>query len=172
MAPIEKQIKGGDAQVKVRNPVNSALLSLVTFGIYGLFWWYYVNKEMADLGKARGTTELGENPTNSALALFPGGFIIVPAIITMLNTPKRIVAAQRGAGVPDQQQGNDILLFVLFFFLFPVGIYLAQQELNKVWETETDGGSGGGALPEASQAPAAEGHPANPAVPQTPPDAN
>ncbi|MBA2504361.1 MAG: DUF4234 domain-containing protein [Thermoleophilaceae bacterium] len=172
MAPIETKVKGGDAQVKVRNPVNSALLSVVTFGIYGIFWWYYANKELAGLGRARSNPELGDNPTMSVLALIPGGFVVIPAIITMLNTPKRIAAAQRQAGVPEAQGINAILVFVLFLFLFPVGIYLAQQELNKVWDVEAENGSGGaaGTLP-AADASAAEGHPANPAVPQTPPEA-
>lgn len=169
MAPIESKIKGGNTHVKVRNPVNSALLSLVTGGIYGIFWWYYANKEMVGLGQARGNSELGDNPTNSVLALIPGGFVIIPAIMTMLNTPKRIAAAQRQAGIPEAQGINPVLATVLFLFLFPVGIYIAQQELNKVWEIETEGGSGGGGEIAAADSSAAEGHPANPAVPQTPP---
>jgi hypothetical protein len=29
-----------------------------------IFWWYYINREMADYGRARGTKELGDDPGN------------------------------------------------------------------------------------------------------------
>src|SRR5215210_6912539 len=70
MAAPEVQLKNGDARVKIRNPVTCLILDIVTLGIYGLFWWYYTNRELADLGRARGTDELGDNPTNSVLALW------------------------------------------------------------------------------------------------------
>src|SRR5215210_1853169 len=102
MAAPEVQIKNGDARIKIRNPVTTLILDIVTLGIYGLFWWYYANREMADLGRARGTTELGTNPTNSVLALVPGGLIIVPAIMTIINTGRRIKTAQQMAGKPEE----------------------------------------------------------------------
>jgi hypothetical protein len=55
-----------------------AIVSIVTPGIYVLFWWYFVNREMADYGRARDTKELGDNPTLSLLALMPGAFVVVP----------------------------------------------------------------------------------------------
>jgi hypothetical protein len=39
--------------------------------IYHLVWWYRINCELRDFGAARGQ-DLGQNPTNSVLALFPG----------------------------------------------------------------------------------------------------
>jgi hypothetical protein len=136
MAAPEVQIKNGDARIKIRNPVTTLLLDLVTLGIYGLFWWYYVNREMADLGRARGTSELGENPTNSVLALFPGGFIIVPAIITIINTGKRIKAGQGIAG--RQQEMNEWIGLVLMLVFAPVALWYYQEQLNKVWESEAE----------------------------------
>ena len=68
---------------KIRGPVTVVILSVVTLGIYVLFWWYFVNREMADYGRARGTNELGDNPTKSLLALMPGSLVVVPAIWTM-----------------------------------------------------------------------------------------
>src|SRR6266508_1456512 len=62
---------------KIRGPITVAILSIVTLGIYVLFWWYFVNREMADYGRARGTKELGDSPTKSLLALFPGGLFLV-----------------------------------------------------------------------------------------------
>ena len=34
-------------------------LAIITFGIYGIFWYYYANKELAEIGKAHNTDELG-----------------------------------------------------------------------------------------------------------------
>jgi hypothetical protein len=136
LAAPEATIKGGDARVTLRNPVNSAIFDLITLGIYGLYWYYQVNREMADLGRARGTTELGENPTNSLLALIPGGFVIVPAVISMWNACKRVMAAQRLAGQA-QPQLNNVAAFALLLLVAPVGIWYIQSELNKVWASET-----------------------------------
>ena len=132
----EATIRGADARVKLRNPLTSGLLDLITVGIYGIYWYYQVHREMADLGRARGTAELGENPTNSLLALMPGAFVLVPAVITLWNAGKRGQAAQRLAGQAEPQL-NNVLAFVLLLLLAPVGIWYFQSELNKVWQAET-----------------------------------
>jgi hypothetical protein len=95
---------------KVRNPIVVAILSFVTLGIYGIFWWYYINREMADYGRALGTEELGDDPATSTLALFPGGLVVVPAIWTAVTTFQRTQAAQRRTG---QTPLNGWLAFVL-----------------------------------------------------------
>lgn len=74
----EVQING-TGTAKMRDPVGVAALSLITFGIYTIYWWYQMNREMVDLGRARNDPQgLGDNPTLSLLAFFPGAFIIVP----------------------------------------------------------------------------------------------
>jgi hypothetical protein len=164
MAVEERQIKGGDATVKVRNPVNSALIDVVTIGIYGFYWYYQVNKELAALGRARGTEDLGTKPMNSFWAIMPGFFVLVPFLISGYNTGERVQAAQRGSGTGESI--NPIVAIVLMFFFFPIGIFYTQQELNKVWAAETEGGSGGGeSLPSGPEEPA----PAEQQQPQTPP---
>ena len=70
--------------MKVRSPWAAALLPIITLGIYHLVWWYRMNKELKEYGEAKGY-DLGQNPTNSVLALFPGGIIIIPALITYWN---------------------------------------------------------------------------------------
>jgi len=50
-------------RAKLRNPLGVVGLSLITLGIYYFFWWYFINREMRDLGRARGTV-LGQNPGN------------------------------------------------------------------------------------------------------------
>lgn len=158
MAPPEISVGGETA--KIRNPVNTALLSLIPF--YGLFWYFYINKELAALGRARGTDELGDNPTNSALALFPGGIVLVPAVISMYNSGERIQAAQRHT--VGNETANSALLCVALLILFPVGAFLAQQELNRVWESLQGGGQLPGG-PPAGEAAAPAAEPAEPAAP-------
>ena len=63
----ELQIAGAGATAKVRSPVAVAILTVVTLGIYLLFWWYFINRELADYGRAKGTAELGDSPGKSTL---------------------------------------------------------------------------------------------------------
>jgi hypothetical protein len=170
MAAPEVRIRNGDAMVKIRNPVTSALLPFVTFGIYGIFWYYYINRELADLGRNRGTNELGDSPGTSVLAVTLGALVIVPAILSYVGTAKRVEAAQRYANRPEPMSVG--LAVVLLILLGPVGIWYIQNELNKVWETEAEPAPGEpGALPgESTEAPPA-GAPgeAQPAERQQPP---
>jgi hypothetical protein len=165
MAAPEVPLKTGGANVKLRNPVTVLLLDLVTIGIYGLFWWYYVNREMADLGRAKGTSELGENPTNSVLAIFPGALIIVPAIITMINTGKRVKAGQRLSG--QREEANEWIGLLLLLVFAPVGLWYLQEQLNKVWEVEAEAPAlePGAARPAQPPPPPPTGEPAQPAPP-------
>ena len=45
-------IPGAEKPAKVRSLFTPALLPLVTFAIYFVFWWYFINRELADYGKA------------------------------------------------------------------------------------------------------------------------
>src|SRR2546425_5989788 len=93
----ELLIRDTQDRVKLRSPWAVALLPIVTLGIYGLVWWYRVNRELRDYGRATGY-DLGQSPTNSVLALFPGGLVIVPALVTYWRGTKRIQGASRVAG--------------------------------------------------------------------------
>jgi hypothetical protein len=119
---------------KIRGPITVAILSIVTLGIYVLFWWYFVNREMADHGRSRGAKELGDNPTKSLLALFPGGLIVVPAIWTMVTTFQRVQTAQRLHG---QTPINGWLGFVLYLVFSPALFGYMQSGLNSAWRAIT-----------------------------------
>jgi hypothetical protein len=127
------QIPGSNAQAWIRNPIAVAIFAIITLGIYVLFWWYSANREMMDYGRAKGTTELGDNPTKSLLAVFPGALIIVPAIWTTVTTFKRVQAAQRIAG---QEPINGWLGFVLYLVFSPAYVAYMQSGLNSVWEAQ------------------------------------
>ncbi len=93
----ELQLRGSEHRVKLRSPWAVALLSIVTFSIYQLVWWYHINRELRDLGRARGS-DLGEDPTSSLLALFPGALVVVPLVVSYWRGTKRTQAAARIAG--------------------------------------------------------------------------
>jgi heme A synthase len=131
-------IEGASTTAKPRHPVAVALLSLVPF--YILFWWYGVNREMADYGRAKGTSELGDSPLTSALALFPGSLIVVPAIWTTITTFKRIQAAQRIAGETPLNGWIGLLLYIV---LTPAYYGYMQSGLNGVWRRQPSAETGG-----------------------------
>ncbi|HEY2055784.1 MAG TPA: DUF4234 domain-containing protein [Solirubrobacterales bacterium] len=123
--------------MKVRNPWAVALLPFITFGIYHLVWWFRVNKEMKAFGESRGY-DLGRNPTNSLLALFPGGLIIVPALITYWNGTKRV---QGTSALANREPVNGWIALVLYIFISPAMFAYLQVSLNHVWEQELGSGT-------------------------------
>jgi Zn-dependent protease with chaperone function len=130
----EVQIAGTPATAKIRSPWAAALLPIITLGIYALVWYYKINREMADLGRARGKTdELGDSPGKSLLAITVGALIIVPAVISIFNTGKRIQAAQRLTGIEPQM--NGWLAIIMGLLISPVLYAYEQSELNKVWRS-------------------------------------
>jgi hypothetical protein len=139
----ELQLKENQAPVKIRSPWAVALLPIITLGVYHFVWWYRINRELRDYGKAKGY-DLGQNPTNSLLALIPGGFIIVPALITYWNGTKRVQAAARLGG---REPANGWIALILYLFI-SVGFWAyIQVSLNDLWRTEADLLPGQGALP-------------------------
>jgi hypothetical protein len=135
----EMTIRGTQDPVKVRNPWAVALLPIVTLGIYHLVWWYRINRELRDYGYAK-EQNLGQNPTNSLLALFPGGLVIVPALITYWRGFRRVQAA---SGLAGKERANGWIALILYLLLpFALWAYI-QVSLNEIWEQDAD------ALPEA-----------------------
>ena len=129
----EIQIEGAGTTAKVRNIVAVAVLPIITLGIYLVVWWYRINRELADYGRATGTSELGDSPGKSTLALFPGALLIVPAIWTTVTTFKRVQAAQKLAG---QTPINGWLGLVLYVVISPAMYSYMQSGLNSVWKAQ------------------------------------
>jgi Domain of unknown function (DUF4234) len=161
----ELQLDGTGATAKIRNPLGVVALSIVTIGIYYIFWWYFINREMRDLGRAR-NRDLGQNPGQSVLAITLGALIIVPALVTLWRTSARIESSQEAVGIANRASGP--IIFILLLLIGPVGIWYAQSELNKVWEAQRSGGEG---LPQPEQQAAAQPTgtpPPPPAAPEAP----
>jgi Domain of unknown function (DUF4234) len=124
---------------KLRNPVVVGVLTFVTLGIYSIAWWYLVNSEMAEHGRARGRHDLGDDPALSTLAFFPGALVVVPAVWTTVTTFQRIQVAQR---LHRQVPVNGWLGLVLGLVLSPALFAYMQSGLNSAWTAAAAEGSG------------------------------
>ena len=109
---------------KVRRPFGVWLLTVVTLGIYGLYWWYRVNAELADFDP-----EIEVSPGLATVAL------VVPLanIVTVVRTGGRIGAVQQHATGASGCSGLLGLLLALVG-----GFHLAyyQAKLNALWESQ------------------------------------
>ena len=127
------QIPNAPSTAKIRNPLGVLGLGLITLGIYHVFWWYFINREMSDYGRANGV-DLGDNPVMSVLAITLGVFIIIPPFVSLWRTLRRIERAQNHA--LGSNNIGVILLFILTFIPL-VNLVVApvmQSNLNQVWE--------------------------------------
>jgi hypothetical protein len=130
----EIQIVGTRDRAKVRSPLGVVGLSLVTLGIYYVYWYFQVNNELSNLGESRGTDELGTAPTKSLLAMVPGFLLIIPPFVSLYHTCQRI---NRGQKLTGEDVGlNAPLAFVLSVLVGPVGLFLMQGSLNHIWENQ------------------------------------
>src|SRR3954453_11906898 len=106
-------LEGTTATAKIRNPFIAFLLVLVTLGIYYLVWYYKVNRELRDLGRATGEPErLGTSPLTSLPAVTIGLLLVVPPFVSWYGTFRRIRAAQEVSGV--DQHVSVALGFILY----------------------------------------------------------
>ena len=108
-------------------------MSLITLGVYHLFWYYFVNREMADYGRAH-KTDIGMSPGMSLVAITIGWFVIVPPFVSIFHTGQRMRLSQRVAGTPGGSPGLFFLLSIIPIANFFAPAYL-QSELNQVWRT-------------------------------------
>jgi hypothetical protein len=143
----ELEIRNSNERVKIRSPWAVALLPIITLGIYHLVWWYRIHQELRDYGRGKGY-DLGQNPTNSVLALFPGSLIVVPALITYWRGTKRV---QQAARVGGQQPLSGWIALILYVLLAPAFWAYLQVSLNELWRTEGCA-AGQAPLPEPADA--------------------
>ena len=129
---------GAAQPAKIRSPVAVAILTFVTILIYLFFWWYFINREMADYGKSRGVTELGDSPGKSTLAISLGLLVIVPAVWTIVTTFKRVQALQRLTG--ETTPINGWIGLILAVVIEPALFGYMQSGLNSSWRAVQAGG--------------------------------
>lgn len=111
---------------RVRSPLTEWLLTIVTLGVYGVVHHWLINRELRDFG-------VDVDPTKAALAMFPGGLVVVPYLVTVHRTGERIGVAQETIGLPPSVQPVVGTIASPFAALH---IPYLQSELNRAWRAE------------------------------------
>ena len=111
---------------KTRNPWGVFLLSFVSLGIYGLYWYWKINDEAR-----RYDSRIDVSPTVALLALVFGWIIIVPPFVSIYRTGARIAQAQESAQATERANGwIGLILAMVGSFQLPY----YQTQMNKVWD--------------------------------------
>jgi hypothetical protein len=128
-----KTVRG--AEVKLRRPWGTFGLTLLTFGVYYLFWYYRTNRELNAFGQSFGNPNpLRVTPGVALLAITLGSFLILPPFISSFRTFKRIRRAQELTGLPDPMSpGLAFALFLTGLIFLPVEMVYSQRHLNRLW---------------------------------------
>ena len=107
---------------KVRSFGVGLLLTVITFGLYFYFWYWFVNDELKDIGAANDDPNLASSsPGMSLLAVTLGSLLVIPMWLSYYNYGQRIRRAQTAVGVPDDERISPVLAFLL---LFPGGLLI------------------------------------------------
>jgi hypothetical protein len=100
--------------VKFRNPILVIIFSLITLGIYSLYWFYETSKELIELNKSN----------SNALLWLIGLFIPFVNLYVFWKYSKAVEQASDGSS-------SAILIFIVSLVFYPAAQYLVQSELNK-----------------------------------------
>jgi hypothetical protein len=107
---------GNGAAGKIRSFWVGFGLTVLTLGVYSLCWYYLVNDELKDVGIAKDDQNLAHSsPAWSVVAIFIGGWVLIPPFLSVYNYGQRIKRAQRLGGIPRAEQINPVTAFLLFF---------------------------------------------------------
>ena len=120
---------GATDPVKLRGPLWVGVLSLLTFGVYAIYWVYETAKHLRDYGRAH-DRDLGQRPEMTLLAMTAGWLVVVPPFVAMYRQARRIQQAQHLAGTPPM---NGWLAFVIYLVVAPAFFAYEQAQLNDAW---------------------------------------
>lgn len=123
-----------------RNPLGVLGLTIITFGIYGLYWFYKVNEEI--LGY---TGDQTISPSRSLLAVVPGFLLIVPPFIAYYNTANHVLDMQQRRGMSTQMSPALAVILALVVWI-GMAAYV-QEHLNRVWDAASGAGERRSELP-------------------------
>jgi hypothetical protein len=108
-----------------RSPFGVWALSMVTFGIYGLVWYYKINDEAR-----RYLRDETINPGVAVLAILFGWLIIVPPFVSMYRTGERILRMQERSGTAAT---ISPVVGLLLSFVFGLHYVYLQEQANRAW---------------------------------------
>src|SRR4029077_5718481 len=123
-----------------RNPLGVLGLTIITLGIYGLFWFYKANEEIL-----RYTGDQTISPSRSLLAVIPGFLLIVPPFIAYYTPSTPSVQMQERRGIQSQVSPALVVILALVIW-FGMAAYV-QEHLNRVWDSASAGAPGPGGPP-------------------------
>jgi len=133
-----------NTSVKEQSPWAVLGLIIITLGIYSLFWYYRVNREMRDIGRDFGDAELAAtNPVLSVLAMV----IPIANLVSLHKTGKRVQATQRATTSGGDYSMGVHWLLAIFTGLWPL---YTQHSLNAVWNRTLAMGAGAPAAQAAT----------------------
>ena len=110
-----------------RNPLGVLGLTLITLGIYGLYWYYKANEEIRNF-----TKDETISPVRSLMAFIFGWLIIVPPFIAAYNTARHVQQMEERVGVHQQIEPALAVIFLILISIV-IGLYV-QEHLNRVWD--------------------------------------
>ena len=117
-----------------RNPLGVLGLTIITLGIYGLYWFYKVNEELK-----RFERDDSISPARSLLAVIPGFLLIVPPFIAYYNTANHVLKDEERLGI--QSQISPALTVVIVLVIWMGMAAYVQEHLNRVWDAASMRGS-------------------------------
>jgi simple sugar transport system permease protein len=124
--------RGGEG--KIRSFRVGLFLSVITLGIYGPCWYYFLNDELRNVGRKYEDPGLSESkPAESVAALVLGGWLVVPGLLTLYNFGRRIQRAEGLAGIDPADQINPTTAFLL---QFPFGLLIIPSLIHYWYVTE------------------------------------
>jgi len=124
MEPV--QTPGGGAVLvgKNRNPIAVLFFSVITFGIYWLYWYYVINDEVRRHEPAVRCT-----PAVALLAQF----VPIANFVSHYNTATRIQRMELADGA--SQTISPLVTFLLLYFLIIGYVVQIQSHLNAHWDS-------------------------------------
>ncbi|MCJ7478626.1 MAG: DUF4234 domain-containing protein [Candidatus Nanohaloarchaeota archaeon QJJ-7] len=98
--------------VEQRNPILVVLFTLITLGVYGIYWFYMTSQELIE-----------ETGQDSSAVLWLIGLLI--PLVNFLVIWKYTAAVENASG-----EHSGPLLFVLWVVFMPAAQYLVQSDIN------------------------------------------
>ena len=96
---------------KKRSPVRVLIYSIITFGLYAVYWIYQAFKQVL------------EDKDSSHVLWFLGMIVPLLNIVILWKFTQEVEEYSGG-------EHDGILLFVLYLVFAPAALYLIQQDLN------------------------------------------